>query len=155
MHAQDSDPVARQTQADKCYTTASNAGTGVVRFEHQPITEPFTMMGIPTWSMTFSPTGQDYWIAARMFDMAPTGQQTLVTRGVCRVSSAHPTRTCETFDLWGNGWRFENGHRVVVEVTQSDTPMFRKNNFPSSLTIEKASLRIPIAPETLNVDFRA
>ncbi|HYI44805.1 MAG TPA: CocE/NonD family hydrolase C-terminal non-catalytic domain-containing protein [Actinomycetota bacterium] len=155
MHAVESDPVARSTQADKCYTTTSNAGPGTVRFEHEPITEPFTMMGIPTWSMTYAANGTDYWVAARMFDIAPNGDQTLVTRGVCRVNTgSNPDRLCDNFDLWGNGWRFEKDHRVMVEITQGDTPMFRRNNLPSSITIEKASLRIPVASETSNVDFR-
>ena len=155
MHAQESDPVFRDRQANKCYTTSQGAGPGVVRFEHEPIAEPFTMMGIPQWSMTYSTDATDYWVSARMFDVAPDGSQTLVTRGVCKVNTAaSPTRKCDVFDLWGNGWRFEKDHRVAVEISQADSPLFRRSNFPSTLSIEKAGLRIPVARETNNVDFR-
>ena len=167
-HAQESDPVFRQTQSDKCFTTSqADPGPGVVRFVHKPLAGPITMMGIPTWSMEHAATGirtlqndpiqeaGDYWVSARVLDLAPDGAQTLVTRGVCRVNTAaDPKKDCSTFDLWGNGWRFEKGHTVVVEVSQADTPLFRRNNFPSSLSIETATLRMPLTREKLNVDFR-
>ena len=154
-HAQESDPVVRDRQTDKCYTTSEGAGPGVVRFEHEPIAEPFTMLGIPQWSMEYSATGEDYWVSARLFDMAPDGTSTLVSRGVCRVNlAANPEKDCKVFDLWGNGWRFEKDHRVAIELSQADSPMFRRNNFPSTIEIQKATLEIPVAPEEANVDFR-
>ncbi len=153
--AQQSDPVARQTQANKCYTTTSDPGPGVVRFVHEKLKRNFTMMGIPTWSLKYTTSATDYWIAARLLDRAPDGSETLVTRGICRVNlAADDKEKCDSFDLWGNAWTFKKGHQVVVETTQADTPLFRRDNFPSMLSIEGATLRIPVAPSTLIVDFR-
>jgi predicted acyl esterase len=167
-HAQESDPVFRQTQSDKCFTTSQpDPGPGVVRFVHKPLEKPITMMGIPTWKMKYSAMGvgtlqngppqqaSDYWVSARILDLAPDGAQTLVTRGVCRVNtSANPKQDCSVFDLWGNGWRFEKGNTVVVEISQADTPLFRRDNFPSTLSIETGTLHMPLTSEKLNVDFR-
>ena len=68
--------------------------------------------------------------------------------------AANPEKDCKVFDLWGNGWRFEKDHRVAIELSQADSPMFRRNNFPSTIEIQKAVLEIPVAPEEANVDFR-
>ena len=101
----------------------------------------------------------DYWIAARLFDKAPDGTITMVTRGVCKVNTAvAPDVDCSVFELWGNAWTFDKDHTVLLEVTQSDTPMFRRSNFPSSITFDAegtvAELKLPITSETLRRDFR-
>lgn len=161
-HATESDPGFRFTQTNKCFTTASSdAVPGVVQFESEPIAEKFTMLGLPSVKLTYSVTSAegDYWIAARLFDKAPDGTITMVTRGVCKVNiAAAPDVDCSIFELWGNAWTFDKDHTVLLEVTQSDTPMFRKSNFPSSVTFEGegtvAELKLPITSEALRRDFR-
>lgn len=154
-HSQESDPVARDRQANKCFTTSQgSAGPGVVVYEDDIKTD-FTMMGIPTLTLEHESTATDYWIGARLFDKKPDGSMTMVTRGVCRVNkAASPEETCQSFDLFGNGWMFEKGHKVVVEVTQSDQPFLRRDNFPSTVTYKSANIELPVAPESLKVDFR-
>ena len=157
-HAPESDPVARDRQSDKCHTVpASSPGPGVVQYTSEPFTEPFTMMGLPQLNLKYSVTvsGDEYWIAARMYDKDPGGQMTMVTRGLCKVNLAtHPDKLCESFQLFGNGWRFEEDHAVVVEVTQADTPFLRRQNEPSTLSLSEANLAIPVALEKFRKDFR-
>ena len=157
-HAAESDPVARDRQTDKCHTlAATNPGPGVVQYTSEPFTEPFTMMGLPQLNLKYSVTfsGDEYWIAARMYDKDPEGQMTQVTRGLCKVNLAtQPDRLCESFQLFGNGWRFEKDHSVVVEVTQADTPFLRKQNEPSTLSLSEANLAMPVALEKFRKDFR-
>ena len=155
VHAQESDPVARDRTSDKCYSTAqANQGPGVVVYE-DTVKETFTMMGIPTLTVEHQSTGTDYWLAARLFDKRPDGTMTMVTRGVCRVNTAvAPDKTCTKFDLFGNGWIFEKDHKIVVEVSQSDTPFLRKDNFPSTVTYDAANIKVPVAPQGNLVDFR-
>ena len=153
-HAQESDPVTRDRQANKCFTTQSSPGPGVVVYEDD-IRRDFTMMGIPTLKLEHETTATDYWIAARLFDKKPDGTMTMVTRGVCRVNkAASPDETCQSFDLFGNGWMFEKGHKLVIEVTQSDQPFLRRDNLPSTVTYKSANIELPVAPEALKVDFR-
>lgn len=154
-HAQESDPVTRDRTSNKCFTTSQTSpGPGVVVYEDD-VRRDFTMMGIPTLTLEHESAASDYWIAARLFDKAPDGTMTMVARGVCRVNKAvSPDETCQSFDLFGNGWMFEKGHKIVVEVTQADQPFLRRNNFPSTVTYRSANIQLPVAPETLKVDFR-
>lgn len=161
-HATESDPGFRFTQANKCFTTSSSdAVPGVVQFESDPIGKTFTMLGLPSVKLTYTVTSTegDYWVAARLFDKAPDGTITMVTRGVCKVNTvAAPDVNCSVFQLWGNAWTFEKDHTVLLEVTQGDTPMFRRNNLPSSVAFDAvgnvAELKLPITSETLRRDFR-
>lgn len=155
-HAEGSDPVARSLQPDKCYTTGDKSpGPGVVQVSSEPLSRPLTMMGLPILKLRYQATGSDYWIEGRLFDEDPTGKLTLVTRGPCRVNeAAAPKVGCRTFSLFGNGWRFEKGHRLVLELTQSDTPFLRPDNFPSQITFDEIVLKIPVVPARLRHDFR-
>jgi hypothetical protein len=56
--------------------------------------------------------------------------------------------------LWGNAWRIAKGHSLVLELTQSDTPTFRRDNFPTSATIGAISLHVPRAVAAARNDFR-
>ena len=157
-HAPESDPVARDRQSDKCHSVqAGSPGAGVVQYTSEPFTEPFTMMGLPQLNLKYSVTvsGDEYWIAARMYDKDPSGRMTMVTRGLCKVNLVtQPEKLCESFQLFGNGWRFEKDHSVVIEVTQADTPFLRRQNEPSTLSLSEANLAFPVALEKFRKDFR-
>jgi hypothetical protein len=160
LHGLESDPVARSRNArvPKCYTTSdTDPGMNVVQYETEPLKKPFTLLGIPTLTVDYETTATDYWIAARLYDRQPDGgAMTLVTRGVCRVNlTAHKERTCGTFDLHGNGWRFEKGHTLVIEVTQADSPFLRRDNAISTITFESANVRLPVANPKRVSDPRA
>lgn len=156
-HSQQTDPGYRQTQTNKCSTLQSSESTpGVVQYE-DVVDETFTMMGLPTLELDYTATSAsgDYWIAARLFDKRPDGSITLVTRGVCKVNTAaEPDVDCSAFQLWGNAWTFEKDHSVLLEITQSDTPTFRLDNFPSSIAYAAADLKIPVTDATRRKDFR-
>jgi hypothetical protein len=157
-HSADSDPVARSRNASipRCYTPVdNNPGAGVVQYTSDAILAPFTLVGMPDLQLVYTATGNDYWIGARLFDLFPDGTMTLVTRGVCRVNKdAYAGVDCRRFELFGSAWRFEKDHKVVLELTQSDTPFLRKDNLPSSISYTSASLRLPAAPDTLIKDPR-
>jgi predicted acyl esterase len=156
-HAVESDPGYRFTQANKCYTTPdSEAVPGVVQYE-DTVDETFTLMGLPALKLTYTASAAtpDYWIAARLFDKQADGTLTLVTRGVCKVNETAVAEVdCSHFELWGNGWTFEKGHSILLEISQSDTPMFRRSNFPSSIAYEAAEIKLPVTTESLRKDFR-
>jgi predicted acyl esterase len=155
-HADDSDPVARAARGDNpCYTTTKDddPGPGVVQFTSNRLSRPLTLMGVPTVRLIFDATGLDYWVAARLFDLAPGGKMTMVTRGVCRAALLiAPRKRCGVFDLFGNGWRFRKGHRIVLEVTQADTPFLRRDNFESALDIRLGQVELPVAPRRHKID---
>jgi dienelactone hydrolase len=157
VNAAESDPVARNRQAEKCFITSQqNSGPGVVTLTSPAVKRTFTLMGVPWVDVRYTTTDADYWLAARLYDQQPSGSMTMVTRGICRVNTAADGGVdCKQFDLWGNGWRFRKGDKVVLELTQSDTPTFRKDNNPSTLTIDGASLHLPRTKPSLRHDFRS
>jgi X-Pro dipeptidyl-peptidase (S15 family)/X-Pro dipeptidyl-peptidase C-terminal non-catalytic domain len=138
----------------ECYAPEDpNPGPGVVQLISEPIAKPFTLMGIPALKLKYTATGSDYWLSARLYEQTADGTLNFVTRGVCRVSGAADA-SCESFDMWGNAWTFSKDNRVVMELSQGDTPMFRKDNLPSSLQFASAEVALPVAPKTLRHDFR-
>jgi predicted acyl esterase len=149
------DPVANNGTAECTSPQDPNPGPGVVQLVGEPIAKPFTLMGIPKVKLDFSATGNDYWLTARLYDQTPEGDLLFVTRGVCRFSDAAPDATCTTFDLWGNAWTFGKDHRLVMELSQADTPTFRRDNLPSSLEFSSVEVTLPVAPKSLRRDFRS
>ena len=155
-HAEESDPVVRDRQANKCFSTAqTNPGPGVVQVVSEELKSGFTMTGLPIVTSKIETTATDYWISARLFDQAPDGGLTMVTRGVCRANlTVSEKENCSTFSLFGNAWRFQKGHRLVLELSQSDTPFLRRNNFPSTIAFPDINLVVPTVPAKFKVDFR-
>jgi hypothetical protein len=154
-HADDSDPVFRQTQTDKCTTIAKdNPGLGVVQLETEPIKAPFTMMGLPIVTLKTNTAATDYWVVVRLYDADPDGNMTLMTRGVCRVNTATDDNGCASFDLWGNAWTVVKDHTLVMELSQSDTPFMRRDNVPSTVEYPEVNLYVPTTKEKYNRDFR-
>nr|MDQ3878899.1 hypothetical protein [Actinomycetota bacterium] len=151
-----SDPIARSRTSEKCtITSTSQPEAGVITAASEPTKKEFTFMGIPWLQLDYTTSDTDYWIAARIYDQTPDGTMTMVTRGVCKVNTdAAPKTDCKTFDLWGGAWTFPKGDRVVVQLTQSDTPTFRKDNNPSMMTVKSIGLGMPATSNAQKVDFR-
>lgn len=104
----------------------------------------FTLMGSPTVIADVSSEGPNSQIAARLLDVAPDGQQTLVARGLYRPGvGAIAGGKREVFQLHGNGWRFEEGHVPKLELLPNDAPYGRASNGQAPVTISNLQLRLP------------
>ena len=155
-HSDDSDPVFRQTQSDKCTTISKdNPGLGVVQLETDAAKEPFTMMGLPLVTLKTNTAATDYWVAVRLYDANPDGNMTLVTRGTCRVNAATDENGCASFDLFGNAWTVAKDHTLVLELSQSDYPFLRRDNVPSTVEYPEVDLYVPTTKPSLEHDFRS
>ena len=66
----------------------------------------------------------------------------MVDRGPYRVVERDAAPA--TFELHGNGWRFEPGHRIRIEIAQDDRPFLKTSEVPSTITINGVRLRIPV-----------
>lgn len=155
-HAADSDPVVRDRQDNKCFTTdQTDPGPGVLQYESEPLETETTLLGLPVLKLDLETTATEYWLSARLMDLAPDGSLTLVSRGVCKANVVtDPDADCRDFAMSGNAWIFDEGHSLVVEVSQSDTPFLRKTNTPTTMTVAAAELRVPVAPLENRKDFR-
>ena len=86
---------------------ADQAGTASYRLDPAPA-GGFTMMGAATVIADFTLPGDTSQVAARLLDVAPDGQETLVARGLWRPATGGPTK--QVFQLHPNGWTFAEGH---------------------------------------------
>ena len=155
-HAQESDPVYREFQANKCYITNDvDPGAGVAQYRSRRFRSAGTLMGVPSLALRYATPARNFWLSARLFDLAPDGTMTMVTRGVCRVDKdVAPRRNCRRFDLFGNAWTFRKRHRAVVEISQTYTPFLRKANTSADVKVTRLRLEMPLTKRSLRRDPR-
>lgn len=83
-------------------------------------------------------------LAARLWDVAPDGTVTLVTRGAYRIDSAWDGLAgTAVLPFFGNEWAFPAGHRVRLDLTLDDTASFRPTA-AASLVIDGPTLTLPV-----------
>ena len=86
---------------------ADQPGTATYRLDPAP-SGGYTMLGSATVIAKFTLPGNTSQVAARLLDVAPDGQETLVARGLWRPQTGGPTK--QVFQLYPNGWTFAAGH---------------------------------------------
>jgi pimeloyl-ACP methyl ester carboxylesterase len=102
-----------------------------------------TMIGQPVVSGRVVTTGRNGMIAARLWDLDPqTSTQRLITRGVYRLTDNQ--KGAFSLSLDGNGWRFANGHRIVVELLGRDDPTYRPSPTAFSARISNVRVSLPV-----------
>ena len=145
VHAKNGDPVANSTaNGGKCPVEQAPAGPGVATYDSEPLPSDKTMMGmtrvtIPHTGMSANAVHPAQRTALRR--VSRTAKQVLVDRGTQRLTSPNGTTI---LDLHGAGWRFEEGHRIRIELAQDDDPYIKSALSPSSLTISGVRLDIPV-----------
>jgi predicted acyl esterase len=125
-----------------CVTTDLPESAGVATWR-VPIENDFTLLGMPRLELAYEATGPDIELNSRLWDVAPNGQQTLVTRAAYRVVAPDSGEQKLAYPLYGNHWKFERGHELMLEVTGDDSTFFRRDNFPSAITVNSAKLTLP------------
>ena len=140
------DPViASQARGRGCLSTSSAPPAGVATYL-APVEDNWTMVGLPHLRFSFQTAAPDLELNSRLWDVAPDGTQTLVDRGAYR-SVGEAGGAVADYELFGNAWRFEAGHRLMLEIVQDDSTYLRRDNFPSTATISDLTLSIPVAAD--------
>jgi len=127
--------------AKACTTApgATESGTATYRLA---VTHAFTMMGAATVIADFTVPGANSQVAARLLDVAPNGQETLISRGLWRPTvSSTPVR--QVFQLHPGAWRFAPNHTIKLELLPDDPPYGRASNGQQEVTVSNLQLRIP------------
>jgi hypothetical protein len=99
----------------------------------------YTLLGSPTVIARYAVTGLHAQIAARLWDVAPDGTQTLVARGVYRPRGDDR----QVFQLSPGAWRFAGGHLAKLELLGQDAPFLRPSNGAFAVTVSDVDLRLP------------
>jgi hypothetical protein len=144
------DPIAG---GGACATVARETAPGTAVVESQPSTG-FTLMGLPTVQADVATTGISGQLDSRLWDVAPDGAQTLVSRGAYRLTD-NQTGKQVVFQLHGNGWRFAAGHVAKLELLGNDAPYLRTSNSQfqvsvSNVVVELPTLEAPSSSATLS-----
>ncbi|MBM4244862.1 MAG: hypothetical protein FJ148_13770 [Deltaproteobacteria bacterium] len=101
----------------------------------------YTLLGAPTVIAELSVRGTHAQIAARLWDVAPDGTQTLVTHDLYRPRN---DRHRDVFQLHPNGWHFRAGHVAKLELLGQSAPYGRASNGRFTVTVERLELRLPV-----------
>lgn len=126
---------------------ADQAGTATYRLDAAPA-GGYTLLGSPTVIARFTLPGDTSQVAARLLDVGPDGQQTLVARGLWRPATGGPKK--QVFQLYPNGWQFAEGHVPKLELLPKDSggaPLNsygRASNDQQEVTVSDLELRLPV-----------
>jgi hypothetical protein len=130
-------PYIRTSQCDT-FKASPYPGTAVYT---RAVTQTFTMLGLPTLRMHVSVIGNGAQLDAHLWDVAPDGQETFVTRGTYTLSDNQNGMI--TWQLFGDGHTFLAGHTIRLELLNSDLPYLRPSNDPSPVTVSDVLVELP------------
>jgi Acetyl xylan esterase (AXE1) len=134
---------------EACATADGADQPGTASYSLSPApTAGYTVLGAATVIAKFQLPGDTSQVAARLLDVAPDGQETLVARGLWRPETGGPTK--QAFQLHPNGWTFAAGHVAKLELLPADTNpgvaggYGRASNDQQPVTVKQLELRLPV-----------
>jgi predicted acyl esterase len=140
------DPITGTAQAQmpgrdaQCQTFTANNWPGTAVFTH-PVTQSFTMLGLPTMRIHLATVGNDGQLDARLWDVAPNGAETFVSRGTYALTDNQTGMV--TWQLWGGGHTFHKGDTMRVELLAQDVPIERPSPRPFAVTVSNFTIELP------------
>jgi hypothetical protein len=142
QHARVADPVANQVaNGSRCPLAPGPAGPGVATYDAPALERSYTMIGPTRVTVPYTSTGSELQLNARLYDVGPDGNAVMVDRGFRSLTAPSGSAV---IDLIGNGWRFERGHSIRVELAQDDAPFIKPSVAPSTMSLNGATLEIPV-----------
>ena len=146
-HAVNSDPIANDQgpNAGSCVVETGAAEPGVAVYDTDILTEDLTMIGPALIHAEFTPAGDvsALQLNARLYDVFPSGRAVLVDRGPRRLTAAEVAAGVVDYQIMGNAYRFQSGNFLRLELAQDDQPFVSRSDPPSSLTLNRVSMRLP------------
>ncbi|MBA2763405.1 MAG: hypothetical protein H0U42_01780 [Thermoleophilaceae bacterium] len=102
----------------------------------------FTLIGAPALRAQLDVSGApptETQVAGRLWDVATDGTQNLVARGLYR-----PSEGLNRWWLHPAAWRFERGHKAVLELLGNDAPYGRPSNDPFEIELRRLRVTLPV-----------
>jgi fermentation-respiration switch protein FrsA (DUF1100 family) len=138
--AQAVDPVFGGSSSCRTVDAADDPGAATYRLPTAG-GDGYTLMGSPTVIADLAIEGQFAQVAARLWDVAPDGTQTFVTRTIYRPDGGGE----QVFQLHPNGWRFAPGHVPKLELLGRDPDYARPSNGAGfTVTVDELELELPV-----------
>ncbi len=121
-----------QTTAD--HVTGSGAWT-----ISPPLPHPAHLAGIPQATVDVTPTVPDTNLVVNVYDIAPDGRATMISRGARLVSGAGPAE----LPLYPSEWTFHPGHRIGVLVSGANAEAWVHAPTNTTVLVGGGSVRLP------------
>ncbi|HEY2570860.1 MAG TPA: alpha/beta fold hydrolase [Solirubrobacteraceae bacterium] len=131
------DPIAGTSDACKAVTAETEPNTA----NYTTTSAGFTLMGLPTVTATVKTIGPFGELVSRLWDVLPSGEQRLISRGVYRLGESQQGTI--TFQLHGNGYEFAAGDTVKLQLLGRDAPYYRASNGAFSVEVSGLTVALP------------
>ena len=116
------------------YTT----GAGVWTFS-QPLRREAHVAGIPEATVDVAPAAPNSNLVVNVYDVAPDGSATMITRGARLVSAAGPAELA----LYPTDWQFARGHRVGVLVSGANAEAWVHVPTQTDVEVRGGTIELP------------
>ena len=113
-------------------------GAGVWTFS-RPLGRTARLAGVPSASLRLAPLVPRTNVAVNVYDVAPDGTATMVTRGAALVDAAGE----KAVQLFPTDWAFAKGHRVGVLVSGANAEAYVHVPTRTTVEVEGGSVRLP------------
>jgi predicted acyl esterase len=128
---------------DGCVALPAAVEPGAATYTFDEVGEGgYTLVGSPTVIARMKTAEPAALVAARLWDVAPSGEQRFVTRGVYRPDLG--SEGMQVFQLVPNGWTFKRGHTPRLELLGRDSPYTRAPNGAFTVETSDLELRLPV-----------
>jgi hypothetical protein len=136
------DPVLHQS--DPCVTAPGADQKGVASYRLPKAKgKGYTLLGSPTVIADFKSASPNSQVAARLLDVGPDGNETLVARGLWRPPTGKKPVE-HVFQLHPGAWHFAAGHIPKLELLPNDAPYGRASDGQQAVTVSNLHLRLPV-----------
>ena len=147
------DSIGTTTPGVACRQSRAAEAPGRYTARTEPLARQRTYVGNGTVSLDYALTGDvTAMVAARLWDEAPDGTAVLIDRGVYRIDTlaGDPPAGTLGLPLFGDHYRFDEGHRIRLDLMQVDTPTFRPDNpnAARSVAFDTARMSLPVLEGT-------
>jgi predicted acyl esterase len=138
-------PIREGTYTDDDSNTAGGSagatGNGTWSFS-QPAPHPVHIAGVPKVKVDVVNTAPRANLIALLYDVAPDGQGTLITRGAHAIESATEPQTLQ-FELYPNDYRVETGHRLGLLISGSDESWYTVAHSQAEIEVKGGGVELP------------
>jgi predicted acyl esterase len=104
----------------------------------------YSLMGSPTIIANIESPSPNSEIAARLLDVSPSGEESLIARGVYRPDGGNQQIV---FQLHPQAYHFAQGHVAKLELLSTDMPYARWSNLQSQVSVANLELRLPVSEQ--------
>jgi fermentation-respiration switch protein FrsA (DUF1100 family) len=131
------DPIAGTSDACKAVKAETEPDTA----NYTMVSKGLTLLGLPTVKATIKTLGPFGELVSRLWDVLPSGEQRLISRGVYRLNENQEGTV--TFQLHGNGYQFAPGDTVKLQLLGRDAPYYRASNGTFSIEVSNLTVSLP------------